>query len=309
MKQNSVGIVIATYNRKQELQECLSYVFKLKWSSIYICIVDDGSTDGTWEMLLQEYPNISKIRGDGNLWWAGATNKGIEHCLSKGCEYILLLNPDTLIRSDTASHLVTISQINNNAITASVVVRSDDFNTVWWAGCDKWAPIQRWLPIWCTKYFFKQGTKLDKLPENPYYTSEAHGRGVLIPRNVFKTIGFYDEYFLPQYGADTDFSYRATRAGFSILVVPKAKVSLHVDNTGREVSDVFHKAILGYWRFLTNRKNGEILRVWWHLLIRYVPIYAVLPTYIFVIALNTFRYWQNYFHLKKNCSHKKLNCN
>jgi len=309
MKQNSVGIVIATYNMKQKLQECLSGVFKLKWPSIYICIVDDGSTDGTWETLLQEYPNIFKIHGDGNLWWAGATNKGIKHCLSKGCEYILLLNPDTLVRPDTISHLVTVSQINNGAIAASVVVRSDDSNIIWWAGCDKWAPIHRWLPIWCTKYFFKQGTKLNKIPENPYYTSEAHGRGVLVPKEVFKTIGFYDEYYLPQYGADTDFSHRATSAGFLILVVPKARVSLHINNTGRKVPYNFFKAILEYWKFLTKRKNGEILRVWWHLLTRHIPIYAILPTYIFIISLNTFRYWQDYFHLKKNCSHKKLNCN
>jgi len=309
MKQNSIGIVIATYNRKQELKECLSYVFKLKWPSIHICIVDDGSTDGTWKMLSQEYPDISLIRGDGNLWWTGATNRGIKHCLSKGCEYILLLNTDVQVKADTILQLVTVSQINNGAIASSVVIRSDDADVIWWAGCDKWEPIRWWLPIWCTKYFFKQGTKLNKLPEKPYNSSEAHGRGVLIPRNVFEIIGFYDEYFLPQYGADIDFSYRATRAGLSILVVPKAKVSLHVDNTGRKVSDVFYKAILGYWRFLTNRKNGEILRVWWHLVFRYVPFYAVLPTYVFIIALNTFRYWQNYFHLKKICSHSKLNCN
>lgn len=89
------------YNRKRELKECLSYVFKLEWPSIYICIVDDGSTDGTWEMLSQEFPDISRIRGDGNLWWAGATNKGIKHCLSKGCEYILLLNTDVQVKVDT----------------------------------------------------------------------------------------------------------------------------------------------------------------------------------------------------------------
>lgn len=309
MRQNSVGVVIATYNRKQELQECLRYVFKLKWPSIYVCIVDDGSTDGTWEILLQEYPNVSKIHGDGNLWWAGATNKGIKYCLSKGCEYILLLNTDVQVKADTILQLVTASQMNSDAITASIVVRSDDSNVVWWAGCDKWGPIRWWLPIWRTKHFFKQGTKLNKLPENPYHSSVAHGRGVLIPRNVFDTIGYYDEHFLPQYGADIDFSYRATGMGFSILVVPKAKVSLHVDNTGRKVSDVFYKAILGYWRFLTNRKNGEMLCVGWHLSVRYVPIYAVLPTYVFIIALNTFRYWQNYFHLKKMRFHTKINRN
>jgi GT2 family glycosyltransferase len=299
MKQNSVGVVIATYNRKQELQECLRYVFKLKWPSIYICIVDDGSTDGTWEMLLQEYPDISRIRGDGNLWWAGATNKGIKYCLSKGCEYILLLNTDVQVKAGTILQLVTVSQMNNDAIAASIIVRSDDSNVVWWAGCDKWGPIRWWLPIWCTKHFFKQGTKLNKLPENPYHSSVAHGRGVLISRNVFDTIGYYDEYFLPQYGADIDFSFRATRMGFSILVVPKAKVSLHVDNTSRKVPSVFYNAILGYWRFLTNRKNGEMLCVGWHLVLRYVPFYAVFPTYVFIIALNSFRYWQNYFHQKK----------
>jgi len=59
MKQNDVGIVIATYNKKLELKECLDHIFKSNWDSYQICVVDDGSTDGTWEMLLQDYPDIS----------------------------------------------------------------------------------------------------------------------------------------------------------------------------------------------------------------------------------------------------------
>jgi GT2 family glycosyltransferase len=298
MEKNSVGIVIATYNRKQELRECLSYIFKLKLPPTYICIVDDESTDGTWEMLSREYPDIFRIRGDGNLWWAGATNKGIEFCLQNGCEYILLLNPDTLLLPDTFSHLIKNSQLHGNAITTSVVLFYDDSNTVWWAG-SRWGPLKPWLPIWCNRYLYKSGVRLDKLPEKSYRTDEAHGRGVLIPREIFNTIGLYDEIKFPQYGADIDFSFRAKRAGFSIFVVPKAKVKLFTDSTGMKTPKAFYKAIRGYGKYLINRKNGEALRVWWNLLVRYVPFYAVLPSYVFIITLNTFRYWQRFFHQKR----------
>ncbi len=298
MKKNSVGIVIATYNKKLELKECLDHISESNWDSYQICVVDDGSTDGTREMLLQEYPDISRIRGDGNLWWAGATNKGIEFCLQNGCEYILLLNPDTLLLPDTISHLIKNSQLYGNAITASIVVFYDNFNIVWWAG-SRWGPLKSWLPIWCNRYLYKSGVRLDKLPEKPYHTDEAHGRGVLIPREIFKSIGFYDKIKFPQYGADIDFSFRAKRAGFSIFVVPKAKVKLYTDSTGMKTPETFSRAIQGCWRYLVNRKNGEALRVWWDLLIRHVPFYAVLPSYVFIIALNTFRYWQRFLHQKR----------
>jgi len=50
VKKNSVGIVIATYNRKLELRECLYHIFTSIWYSYQKCVVDDGSTDRTWEM-------------------------------------------------------------------------------------------------------------------------------------------------------------------------------------------------------------------------------------------------------------------
>lgn len=308
MKKNSVGIVIATYNKRLELRECLNHIFRSIWTPHKICVVDDGSTDGTWEMILQEYPDVSRIRGDGNLWWAGATNKGIEFCLRNGCEYILLLNPDTLIRPDTISHLIKNSQLYGNAITASIVVFHDNFNIMWWAG-SKWGPLKSWFPIWYNKYLYKRGMKLNKLPEKPYHTDESHGRGVLIPREIFKTIGLYDEIKFPQYGADIDFSFRAKRVGFSIFVVPKAKVKLYTDSTGMRTPKTFCKAIQGYWEYLINRKNGEALRVWWDLLIRHAPFYAVLPSYIFIITLNTFRYWQRFFYKKKISSYTKFDSN
>ena len=182
----------------------------------------------------------------------------------------------------------------------TIVVFYDNFNIVWWAG-SRWGPLKSWLPIWCNRYLYKSGVKLDKLPEKPYHTDEAHGRGVLIPREIFNTIGLYDEIKFPQYGADIDFSFRAKRAGFSIFVVPKAKVKLHTDSTGMKTPKAFCKVVRGYGKYLINRKNGEALRVWWNLLIRYAPLYAVLPSYVFIIALNTFRYWQRFFSLKKNC--------
>jgi len=298
MKSNTVGIVIATYNKKLELRECLDNIFKSNWNSYQICVVDDGSTDGTWGMLSNEYPDISRIHGDGNLWWAGATNKGIEFCLGNGCEYILLLNPDTLLSPDTISYLLKNSMLHGNVINASIVVFQDNFNIIWWAG-SKWGPLKPWLPIWCNRYLYKSGVRLDKLPEKSYRTDEAHGRGVLIPREIFKAIGLYDEIKFPQYGADIDFSFRAKRAGFSIFVVPKAKVKLFTDSTGMKTPKAFYKAVRGYGKYLINRKNGEALRVWWNLLIRYAPFYAVLPSYVFIIALNTFRYWQRFFHQKR----------
>ena len=288
-----IGVAIAAHNARDLTRDCLEHLLASDYPALRIVVVDDGSTDGTWEMLRDEYPGVKAIRGDGNLWWSGATNLAVTACLEAGCDYILLLNPDVAVEPDTVTSLLRLSQEHGDAIVAAAVLRRDDPGAVHWAGI-RWGRVKPFLPIHTGRYIIRPGTPADALPEQPFETAEVHGRGVLVPARVFAAVGLYDEKRLPQYGADVDFSFRAARAGFRLLAAPQIRVTVHAENTGNRRPGSFGEAVRGYWRFLVCRKNGEALRVWWVMLRRHVPWYAVLPSYLFIMALNTFRYWQRY---------------
>ena len=66
-----IDIVIPVHNRKQYTRDCLHSLQKQTISSYRVIIVDDGSTDGTREMLRREFPEVIVLTGDGNLFWTG----------------------------------------------------------------------------------------------------------------------------------------------------------------------------------------------------------------------------------------------
>lgn len=295
-----VGVAIAVHSGRESLRECLDALQKTEGLQLTIVVVDDGSTDGTTEMLCQDFADtVEVLHGDGSLWWTGGTNWAVETCLRAGCDYILLLNPDVILEPSTIAQLLALASHNQDPIVAPVVVRHDIPEIVWWAG-SKWQPLFPAFPFtWVSRYLFKAGTPTDDLPEEPFFTSEAHGRGVLVPTNVFDDIGLFDNEHFPHYGADTDFSFRARRAGYNILIAPQIRVRLHVQNTGLKAPATVRDSWRGYWGYLTQRKNGEALRVWWNLCLRHVPWYGVLPTYIFIQFLNAYRYWAAVVRIRK----------
>ncbi len=280
-----IGASIATFNGREELRKCL-LSGQSQWS--FAVVVDDGSTDGTSAMLAAEFPSVRRIPGTGDLWWTGGTNAGIRRCLDEGAEYVLLCNPDVELSPGCVLKLREVA--STGAIAAALVVRKYSPNTVAWGG-SRWGKPWRWLPIYCSRYIVKSGTPAAFVGQEPYLTDEVHGRGVLIPRRVFDAIGLFDEKHLPHYGADSEFSLRAQAAGIQMFVVPTARALLDTEHTGMAVrsSGTFGDRLRSVWRFLTRRKNGDALHVWWSIMTRHVPIHAVVPSYAFVIGLNVWR--------------------
>lgn len=286
-----IGVSLAVFNSREQTRACLSALLASTGVDLLPVVIDDGSTDGTAEMVASSFPQVSLLRSDGNLWWSGASNLGIRQCLQAGCDYVLLLNPDVLVQPDTIVTLLTIAQQAPPCIAAALVVQRDAPDRVWWAG-SRWEPVLAGLPIWSSRYLYRSGTLVSSLPQTPFATSEVHGRGVLAPRQVFEIVGLYDEISLPQYGADVDFSHRVRKAGISMVVAPQAPVTLDTRHTGMLPATSLRRAGRGYWNYLTKRKNGEALRTWWVISRRHLPFYAVVPTYAALVGWGTLRYWQ-----------------
>lgn len=285
-----IGIVIAVYNRKERTRECLLSLRDSTYKRLFVCVIDDGSIDGTWEMLYEEFPWVRAIRGNGSLWWTGATNLGLNACLKAGCAYILLLNPDCIVYQDTISILIAYALQYENTMLACTVVDEANPNIIWWAGT-KWGSLKYMPIIWLFQYKYKRGQLIQELPNAPFETSDTGGRGVLIPRSILETIGFFDNEAFPHYGADNDFGLRVWENGFKIMVIPHARIRLYIEETGHAIGKSLISLPKRYIQRLLSRKHGEFLRVTWLLLKKHVPWYAIFPSYLAFMLIMSLRYW------------------
>lgn len=295
-----IGVAIASFNSLSIAKNCIETLPRISANyDTYIVLVDDGSTDNTGAIIKKSFEYVTVLFGNGNLWWAGGTNEAIKNCLENKCDYILLLNPDVTIGQDTIKQLLLYAKRFPNSILAPVVVSGKDKSVIWWAG-STWGRLSRFIPfIMTSRYIYKSGASIEELPNKPYISSECHGRGVLVPKHIFEDLGLYDAIHFPHYGADTDFSFRAWAAGYSIHIAPDVLVCLDTKNTGMKPSAKIRNAINGYYAYLTKRKNGEALFVWWHLTRKHLPFYQRIPTFVFIIVLNTLRYWHSTLFKRK----------
>jgi len=222
--QPTVYAVIPVYNRKHYTKKCLYCLEVQTWSNLQVIVVDDGSNDGTSEMIENEFPMVTLINGDGTLWWTGAINVGIQCALERASntDYILVINDDLEVDENYLEILIRFAQAHPKTLVGSVMVDINQPNVVYNGGV-----LINW---WNAKTLvLDRGKELSKF-ENGYYNevSTLTGRGTLIPVGVFKQIGLYDDNHFQQCG-DTELPVRAIKQGYKLFVSYKAVVKSHLN--------------------------------------------------------------------------------
>ena len=195
-------------------------------------------------MLTAEFPEVHVLRGDGNLWWSGATNEGIRYVL-KGRNpesSVLLLNNDTIVRPDFLSTLVESASANSNSAVGSLVVSNRDQHTI----LDGGVRIN-WNTAKYTRLSFgKDYQAVEKEVGRFRSVDFLTGRGTIVPVSLFQTIGLFDCTHLPQYGSDYEFFTRAKRAGYKLLVDNRSVVFNTGEPDGSGRHDVTHDVFTGF---------------------------------------------------------------
>jgi GT2 family glycosyltransferase len=206
---------------------CLQKQKKIKLETI---IVDDGSTDGTYRFLKNKN-KIEVIRGEGSLWWTGGINLAVKNALSyaKNGDYILTVNNDCTFDSDFIYSLIKVSEENNRAIVGSIEIDIEDKTSI---------------KSGVVKVNWKKGIFYESLKKNQLKNSKSinifdradtlQTKGTLIPVEVFKRIGMFDQKHFPHYASDYEFFIRAKRAGFKLLV---ANTKIYCDSKRTGISD------------------------------------------------------------------------
>src|SRR5258708_37117633 len=97
------AVVILNWNSHQMTSECVRSVLAMDATNFEIIIVDNGSTDGSAQILPREFPQITVLSQKTNLGFAAGCNVGVRYAVAKGTEYVLLLSNDTFVARDFLS--------------------------------------------------------------------------------------------------------------------------------------------------------------------------------------------------------------
>jgi GT2 family glycosyltransferase len=244
-------IIIPVHNRKEYTSQCLSSLRKQTFKEYSIIVIDDGSTDGTKEMLALEYPEVRVLTGDGNLWWTRATNYGVKFALKNRADYILTLNNDTIAKEDFLEKMIYWAEQIPHALLGACAFDAVTKEPLY--GGER----INWLTAGYTKLLdiivMENWKGLHEVTHFP-------GRGLLIPAEVFRKIGMFEERIFPQSAADEDFTMKAIRAGYPVYCNFDAKIGIYPKESGDSaLRDA--KSIANYWRHLFSLKGGgNILR-------------------------------------------------
>lgn len=274
MTNSTIFIVIPVYNRRDDTLKCLECLRRQTFKAWKVIVVDDGSNDGLAPAVRSNFPEAVLLEGDGNLWWSGATNLGVEWAQRQAGpqDYVLTLNNDLTVRPDYLDQLMSASnQLGRKALIGSVSVSSSNHSQIlyqgnrrnWWLGTTRPA-VQK---VQGGLVFFET----DGLP----------GRGTLIPIEAFASVGNFDAKNFPQYFADVDFSLRCRQKGYRLIVARDAVVISDAEKTGLGSKFTYDRmtwrdAVRSLWSIRSAKHLGKR----WRFALRHCPPLK-LPVHLF----------------------------
>ena len=207
-----VGIVIVNYNGLKFQNDAIRSIKEQTYKNCEIIVVDNASTDGSVEVLLEEFSDVKVIQTGDNLGVAAGNNIGIQYALEQGVEYIMLLNNDILLDKNLIQ--ILLEKASEDIITIPKIYYYDKKKMIWSAG--GYVDWKKGIPYHIGVNCIDRDTF-----SKEKYVEIAPTCCMLIHRKVFRKVGKMDErYFM--YFDDTDFCVRALEKGVKILYVPTA---------------------------------------------------------------------------------------
>ncbi len=221
-----LSVIIVSYNTRELLDNCLaSLQEEIASPKAEVIVVDNGSSDGSEEMLRQKYPRVRLIINSINKGFAAANNIGIRIATGK---YVLLLNPDTRVSQGACENVIRFMNTGERKMIVGCTLLNPD-GTV--------QPSVRSFPS--VRNLVSESFLLYRLfPRSPtwgkYYMTTFEyanaskvdwvmGAFMMIDRTVMDRIGELDERFF-MYGEEADFCFRASKAGIATWFFPGASV-------------------------------------------------------------------------------------
>jgi GT2 family glycosyltransferase len=248
-----LSIVIVNYNVKYYLEQCLDSVLKSTQNiDTEIFVIDNHSSDGSLEYLIPKFQTIHFIDNQENVGFSRANNQAIEQAQG---EYVLLLNPDTVLGENTLDRVCRFMD-ENKQIGAVGVKMLDGFGHFLpeskrgfpspWNSFTKMSGLAKLFPH--SKVF--GGYHLHYLDKNETHKVEVlAGAFMMLRWETIEKSGSLDNNFF-MYGEDIDLSYRISRAGYFNFYFPEPIIHYKGESTKKDMRSVkhFYEAMLIFFK-------------------------------------------------------------
>jgi GT2 family glycosyltransferase len=213
----SVYIIVLTWNGWKDTEECLRSLRPVIEDGMCVLVVDNGSTDGTPDKVREAFPRVEVVENGRNLGFPGGNNAGMRKALSRGAEYVILLNNDTVVDRDFARELLCVAERDKKAgMVTSKIYFYDRPQVVWFAGAD--------VSTWTGRSRHAGFGEVDRGQfDEVVEIGRPCGCALLVSRTFLEDVGLMEEdLFL--YGEEIDWVLRARRKGFRCVFAPRSHV-------------------------------------------------------------------------------------
>jgi O-antigen biosynthesis protein len=236
----TLSVIIVNYNVRQFLENALTSVRRaLEGIEAEVFVVDNASGDGSADMVREKFPSVRLIENRENLGFARANNMALRE--ARG-EFVLLMNPDTVVQEDTLRVMLRFfADVPDAGIAGCRILNPDgtfqlpcrrSFPTPWVAftkifGLAALFPRSRIFGKYNLTYLSQDET---------YPVDAVSGSFMMVRREAYAKVGGLDESFF-MYGEDLDWCYRIGTAGFRVYYVHSTKI-IHFKGESTKRSDL-----------------------------------------------------------------------
>ena len=260
-----LSIIIVSWNVCELLQNCLHSVLAQDGLALQVVVVDSASTDGSAEMVAENFPQVELVACRENVGFPGGNNLGLERANGR---FVLLLNPDTIVHGDALAKMVSYLEqkpkvgvvgpqlLNEDGSVQSSRRRFPTLRTAFFEST--------WLQPYAPQAVLDDYYARDIDDEETAVVEWLMGACLMTRQEVVAQVGGLDEaYFM--YSEELDYCRRIHEAGWQVVYYPQAKVT-HFSGKSSEQAVTqrhinFNRAKLRYFRKYHGRLAAGLLRL------------------------------------------------
>lgn len=272
MSQPSVGVVIVNWNLKDSLRETLQSFRRVNYPALQIVVSDNASTDGSVEMVRQEFPEVRLLTREKGLGYAKGASLGLEALVDQ-TKYIFSTTNDVEVDPDMIRRLVDYAEQNSQVgVVGTKILFHDRPDVIWHAG----GRINPWHGH--SRHFGwerKDHPRFDTPRDCDYVT----GCGFLLRSDALKKAGYFKT-DLVFYFEDAELCYRIRKHGYRIAYLPAARMWHKVGTTLAK-----NRGVQLHYSTRNNLYLLQTYRVGHYPLSLLVHLFAVCPVKMAIFAL------------------------
>jgi len=281
-----LSVIIVNYNVKHFLEQCLHSLRKASTDlSMETFVVDNSSVDGSKKMVEEKFPDVNLIPNKENIGFSKANNQAISQAAG---EYILLLNPDTIVEQNTLRDIVDF--MDNHPEAGGLGVKMVDGKGNFLPESKRGLPTPEvaFYKIFGLSRLFPHSKRFSRyhlghLDENETHEVEVlAGACMLLRKSVLNEVGVLDETFF-MYGEDIDLSYRILKAGYKNYYFPKARIIHYKGESTKKGSlnyvFVFYQAMVIFARKHFSKKKASVFSFFINMAVYFRAFLAILSRF------------------------------